>query len=114
MSKFTEIRDAVFSFFTGPVWTFLHPVITLLLHDGSAILISAAENAVTAGFAANGQEAMAIALKTFEVEVVAKGVPFIESQARSLIELALQKAKAAVDVPAPLTPETPALANAVS
>jgi hypothetical protein len=97
MSTWTKVRDAVESFFTGPVWDFLKPFAAILESEGSSILIAAAEDAVTAGFAApgNGEAKMAVALASFSAEVIAKGLPFIESQARALIEVALQKAKVA-------------------
>jgi hypothetical protein len=98
MSTWTKVRDTFEGFFTGSVMTFLKPLITALESQGSTILIAAAENAVVVGFstAGGGQAAMAAALASFSAEVVAKGLPFIESQARALIEVALQNAKAAV------------------
>ncbi|WP_020471451.1 hypothetical protein [Zavarzinella formosa] len=102
MSTFTKIRDAVEGFFTGPVWNFVKPFITALEADEQQVLITAAKNAVSAGFATEGggEVKMAAALASFTAEVIAKGLPFIESQARALIELALQNAKAAVTTPA--------------
>lgn len=105
MSLFTHVRDTVESFFTGPVWTFLKPIVTVIESQGGTILLTAAENAVAIGFTAAGNP-MGAALAAFEAEVVAKGLPFIESQARTLIELALQKTKAAV----PATPAPDAVA----
>ena len=103
MSTWTHLRDAVEGFFTGTVWTFLKPFVVSIERNGGRILIAAAENAVQAGFAATGggQASMAAALASFSAQVVAEGLPFIESQARALIEVALQKAKAAVPTPAP-------------
>lgn len=97
MSTWTKVRDAIESFFTGPVWAFLKPFAAILESEGSSILIAAAENAVTVGFAATGggDVKMAAALAAFSADVVTKGLPFVESQARALIEVALQKAKAA-------------------
>lgn len=102
MSTFTKIRDAIEAFFSGPIWSFLKPFVVAIESQGGEILIAAAENAVAAGFAAPGDGAakMAVALASFSAEVVAKGLPFIESQARALIEVALQKAKATL----PATP----------
>ncbi len=97
MSTWTKIRDAVEGFFSGPVWTFVKPFIQIIESQGGQILITAAENAVVAGATAGGgAAAMTAALASFEAEVVAKGLPFVESQARALIEVALQKAKAAL------------------
>lgn len=95
MSTWTKVRDAVEDFFTGTVMSFLKPFISTLESQGGSILISAAETAVTAGFAATGggSAAMAAALSVFESQVVANGIPFIESQARALIEVALQNVK---------------------
>lgn len=98
MSTWTKVRDEFVSFITGPVWDFLHPFVAAIESQGGQILIAAAESAVAAGFAAPGDGAakMVVALASFSAEVAAKGIPFIESQARALIEVALQKAKAAV------------------
>lgn len=98
MSLFTKIRDEVEAFFTGPVWTFVKPFVQTLETEGGPILLAAAEAAVGVGFGAAGDGAakMAAALAAFEAEVVSKGVPFIESQGRALIEVALQKAKGAI------------------
>ena len=98
MSTWTKIRDEFISFITGPLWDFIHPFITAVEKQGGAILVAAAENAVAVGFTApgDGQAKMAAALASFASEMAAKGLPFIESQARALIEVALQKAKGAV------------------
>ena len=103
MSTWTHVRDAVEKFFSGTVYNFLKPFIDTIEQNGGQILIAAAENAVQVGFATagGGQAAMAAALAAFSAEVVSQGLPFFESQARALIELALQKAKAAVPAPAP-------------
>jgi hypothetical protein len=79
------------------VLAFLKPFALAIEQGGEAILIAAAENAVQTGFSATGSgaERMAAALKSFEEEVVEKGKPFMESQARTLIEIALQNAKVA-------------------
>lgn len=97
MSTWTKIRDSVVSFFSGPVWDFIKPVVAVIESEGGQILIAAAENAVAAGFSAKGDSSakMTAALISFSAEVAAKGLPFMESQARVLIELALQKAKTA-------------------
>lgn len=102
MSTFTKIRDAFLAFLEGPVWDFIHPFLIALEAGGTQILLTAAENAVVSGFAAggDGHAKMAAALDAFKAEVSGKGIPFIESQARTLIELALQKAKAANPAPA--------------
>jgi hypothetical protein len=111
MSTWTKVRDAIENFFSGPVWAFVKPFIESLEANGSQILIAAAENAVAIGFTATGggEAKMAEALASFSAEVAAKGLPYIESQARALIELALQKKKAAMPValpaPAPATTE---------
>ena len=104
MSTFTKIRDAIEGFFTGPVWNFLKPFVAALESDEANVLITAAENAVAIGFstAGTGEAKMAAALASFSAEVVAKGLPYAESQARAMIEIALQKAKAA----APAAPST--------
>lgn len=98
MSTWTRIRNYVEDFFKGPIWEFIKPFAENLEKDGGQILITAAENAVAVGFAAPGDGAskMTVALAAFSVEVVAKGLPFVESQARTLIEVALQKAKAKI------------------
>lgn len=104
MSLWTKIRDDVENFFTGPVWNFVKPFIQTIESQGGQILITAAENAVAAGFAAvtgGGAAAMTAALTSFEAEVVKNGLPFVESQARALIEVALQKAKATAQAAAP-------------
>ncbi len=101
MSTFTKIRDAIEGFFSGAVWTFIKPFVLTLESQGGQILIAAAESAVVAGATAGGgAAAMTAALASFEAEVVSKGLPFIESQARALIEVALQKAKTALPVAA--------------
>lgn len=99
MSFITKIEAFIF----GPVWAFVKPFITIIESEGGQLLIAAAENAVLAGATAitgGGAAAMSAALASFEAEVVAKGLPFIESQARALIEVALQRAKTAVAVAA--------------
>src|SRR4051812_10998805 len=102
MSKFTDFRDAVELVFTH-LWDFLVPFLKQVEAGGIGILLPAAENAVAAGFATpgDGTVKMAAALASFSAEVTAKGLPFVESEARALIELALQKAKSAAPVPAP-------------
>ena len=103
MSTWTHFRDAFEGFFTGTVWTFLKPFVLSIEANGGRILINAAEAAVAIGFAApgSGEAKMAAALASFSAQVVSQGLPYIESQARALIEVALQKAKAAVAYPAP-------------
>jgi len=111
MSTFTKIRDAVEGFFSGSVWTFIKPTVQLIESQGGQILVSAAETAVVAGAAAatgGGSAAMTAALTSFESTVVANGLPFIESQGRALIELALQKAKASLPASASPAVATPA------
>lgn len=100
MSTWTKFRDNVELFFTSTVWNFMKPFVAILESQGSSILIAAAENAVAIGFSTSGggQVAMAAALASFSAEVVAKGLPFIESEARALIEVALQNVKARVSV----------------
>lgn len=103
MSKWTNFRDDIINtieeFFTHTVWDFLKPFIDAIEHQGATILITAAENAVQAGFDSDGdgKEKMEAALASFADEIEAKGLPFIESQARTMIELALQKAKTAAE-----------------
>lgn len=106
MSLWTKLRDEIESFFSGPVWNFIKPTVLLIESESGQILVAAAEAAVVAGATAagGGQAAMATALKIFESEVIAKGLPFIESQARLLIETALQKAKAALPAPSTTAP----------
>jgi hypothetical protein len=90
-------RDTLVSFISGPFWAFVQPVAQIVESKGGQILLTAAENGVIAGATTgNGAAAMAAALASFEKEVVANGVPFIESEARVLIEMALQKAKAKI------------------
>lgn len=95
MSTWTAARDKVVAFIIGPVWGFLRPIAKIVWQRGGAILLQAAENAVGAGFASGGsnQSRMEVALTVFQKEIKAYGIPFIESQARALIELALQKVK---------------------
>jgi hypothetical protein len=102
MSTWVKLRDAVEAFFTGPVAAFISPFLKAIEQQGPTLLIAAAENAVAAGFAAPGagEAKMVAALASFSAEMVAKGLPFVESQARALIEVALQNAKAAT-APAP-------------
>lgn len=98
MSGFTKARDAVVAFLTGPLYDFIHPLIVAIAVEGAHLLLTAAENAVAAGAAVegDGHAKMQAALDSFKAEVTSNGHAFIESQARTLIELALQKAKAAV------------------
>lgn len=98
MSAWTKLRDSIEDFFTHHIWTWFKPFVDSIEHGGGALLITAAENAVAAGFSADGDgnAKMAAALASFTEEITSKGMPFIESQARALIEVALQKAKAAV------------------
>lgn len=100
MSTWTKIRDAVEAFFSGPVWGFIKPFAQALESQEGQVLITAAENAVQVGFAApgDGVAKMLAALAAFSEEVVAKGLPYAESQARALIEVALQKAKSALPI----------------
>ncbi len=105
MSTWTKIRDAIEGFFTGPIWDFIKPLVHALESAAGPILIAAAESAVLVGFATpgSGSDKMAAALKSFESEIVAKGLPFLESQARALIELAYQRFEA----PASAVPVNP-------
>jgi hypothetical protein len=82
---------------SSAVVDFIKPFVEAIVKNGGAVLVTAAENAVQVGFATPGDGAAkrAAALASFSAEVIAKEVPFIESQARGLIELALQKAKQA-------------------
>lgn len=74
---------------------FLQPFAANIEKGGAQILIAAAESAVSVGFAApgDGVAKMAAALAAFSTDVAAKGIPYLESQARALIEVALQNAK---------------------
>lgn len=104
------ILATIEAFFIGPVYSFLKPFISTLESQGSSILIAAAEAGVAAGFATTGggTAAMAAALGVFETQVTTEGLPFIESQARALIEVALQNVKTATAtaVPAPVVAPT--------
>ena len=106
MSTWTKLRDSVEGFFGGTLWGFLKPFIEGIEKNGSHILIAAAENAVAVGFASpgSGQAKMAAALAAFSAQVVAEGLPYVESQARALIEVALQSAKASVPADTSPTP----------
>lgn len=75
------------------VLAFLKPVAQQVTEDEIAI----AEGAVAVGFTTPGDgiAKMTAALAYFESESAAKELPFIESQARVLIEIALQNAKTA-------------------
>jgi hypothetical protein len=117
MSLWTKLRDDVEGFFSGPVWAFLKPAVTLIESEGGQILIAAAEAGVAAGAAAatgGGSAAMTAALDVFKTQVVANGLPFIESQGRTLIELALQKAKAAIPAAPAAAPIDPAVAAQIA
>lgn len=98
MSTWTSVRNAVEAFFTGYVWDFLKPFVMTIESQGGQILVAAAESAVSVGFTTpgDGTVKMAAALASFSASMVAQGLPFIESQARALIEVALQNAKAAL------------------
>jgi hypothetical protein len=104
-----NLLTTIEAFFEGPVWSFLKPFIAATEAQGGTILIAAAEAGVAAGFAATGggAAAMTAALGVFESQVVSNGLPFVESQGRALIEVALQNAKALV--PAPAVPAAPTL-----
>lgn len=96
MSVWTKIRDQIEAFFSGPVWAFVKPLVSVLETGAGHILIAAAENAVVAGYNAKGtgNAKMSVALTTFEQEIVSQGIPYLESQARTLIELAYQRFEA--------------------
>lgn len=95
MSTWTDTRDAVEYFFTHKIWILLKPFLLSLKDGAEPILIGAAEDAVKVGYSSpgDGQAKMNAALAAFSSAIMAAGIPFIESQARTLIELALQKAK---------------------
>lgn len=111
MSTWTDIRDAAEAPFEklwgwlkgiAPiVWNFLKPVAQQVTSD----LIGIAEQAVAVGFTApgDGVAKMTAALAYFAAQCAAKEIPYLESQARTLIEIALQNAKATTAVPAPAT-----------
>lgn len=69
--------------------------ITPILKFATSELVLIAEKAVSTGYAAGGsnQEKMQAALDYFRKSAERQGREFLESQARTLIELALQKAK---------------------
>ena len=73
------------------ILAFIQPILKLLTSE----LVAIAERAVSAGFAAGGDngDKMKTALEYFRKSVERQGREFIESQARTLIELALQKSK---------------------
>jgi hypothetical protein len=103
----SHIWDAIKHLFVSTsqaIIEFLQPFALAIEQGGEEILITAAKNAVQVGFAApgDGSAKMAAALAAFTEEVTAKGLPFLENQARALIEVALQNAKAsAAPSPAP-------------
>ena len=101
-----SILAKIEAFFSGTLWGFLKPFIESIEKDGGHLLITAAQNAVAVGFAApgGGEAKMLAALAAFSAEVAANGLPFVESQARALIEVALQSAKAAVPADASPAP----------
>lgn len=75
------------------VLAFLKPVAQKITADEIAI----AEEAVAVGFTApgDGLAKMTAALAYFAAQSLAKEIPYAESQARALIEIALQNAKVA-------------------
>lgn len=75
------------------VLEFIKPVAQKITADEIAI----AEAAVAEGFSTpgTGEVKMAAALTYFLAQTVAKQIPYLESQARVLIEIALQNAKVA-------------------
>lgn len=77
---------------------FFAPFIASLEAEGKTVLIAAATSAVTVGEAApgTGEAKMAAALSAFSATVVAQGLPYVESEARALIEVALQNLKASL------------------
>lgn len=98
MSEWTEFRDKVESFFVSEsqvVIDFLKPFASTIEAEGKQILISAATNAVSVGEAApgTGLVKMEAALAAFSATIIAQGLPYIESEARALIEVALQNFK---------------------
>lgn len=81
------------------VLDFIKPTLQKVTEDEIAI----AEAAVAIGFTTpgSGEVKMLAALAYFAAQSAAKELPYVESQARALIELALQNAKTAA---APTTP----------
>lgn len=75
------------------VLAFIKPTLQQLTEDE----ITIAEAAVVVGFATEGDgpTKLVAALAYFAAQSAAKEIPFVESKARTAIELALQNAKAA-------------------
>lgn len=75
--------------------SFFAPFISSLETEGKTVLIAAATSAVTVGEATpgTGEAKMLAALAAFSSTVVAQGLPYVESEARALIEIALQNLK---------------------
>lgn len=101
MSEFTEIRDEVENFFISKVpevEAFFKPFIASLEAEGKTVLIAAATSAVATGEATpgTGEAKMLAALASFSATVLAQGIPYVESEARALIEVALQNFKSAL------------------
>ena len=81
---------------TAKLETFLKPYVAKLKAEGKEVLVDAAEAAVTAGEAApgDGTAKMLVALTAFAAVCTKESLPYVESEARSLIEIALQNFKA--------------------
>lgn len=77
---------------------FLKPWAAQLEQEGKTVLIDAAQAAVTVGEATpgSGEDKMLAALAAFAASCVKESLPYIESEARALIEVALQNFKAAL------------------
>lgn len=112
----TEIKSLISRFEASPVAAsieaFFAPFISSLESEGKSIAIAAATNAVTIGESTpgTGEVKMAAALAAFSATVAAQGLPYVESEARALIEVALQNLKNSLggtEVTAPAT--TPAV-----
>lgn len=76
------------------ILAFLKPIFSFLTRQ----VVALAEQAVAEGFKTNGsnEEKMSAALSYFKMNIRLQGKAFVESEARTAIELALQRIKRAV------------------
>lgn len=96
--------EGVFEKEKPTIAAFFAPVIATVEQDG----VDAAETAVAVGESTPGTGAakMEAALASFIATFAAKAIPYVESEARMLIEVALQKLRALVTPPIVTAPAT--------
>lgn len=103
--------EGVFESTSKKVAQFLKPFAAQLEAQGKVILIDAAQSAVAVGEATpgSGEVKMLAALAAFAATTAKEGVPYLESEARALIEVALQNVKALLaPAPEPVADSAPA------